>query len=161
MCSTVSTVTIKGYNSKAPDGRGSGGRMWGDVQSFYALHGLYFPNFQTSPTPAVQTLSSWSFSTWAKWLNHQLVINSTFNSPTLQWNRRLGLKDVPRSGTRSSHWAKNPSAGYFSKSFDDRQKMHWRFWGPKVILASQKELGSVMSPEYFELFWGGLVFLLL
>ena len=25
-------------------------------------------------------------------------------------------------GTRSSHWAKNPSAGYFSKSFDDRRE---------------------------------------
>ena len=64
VCSTVSAVTLKGYNSGAVDGRGSGVRMWGDgTELLCPLRAPLskFSNFTN--LEALQTLSSWGFST--------------------------------------------------------------------------------------------------
>lgn len=47
---------------------------------------------------------------------------------------------------------REPSAGYFSKSFDDRQEDALEILGSQGNTGLTEELGSVMSPEYLSYF---------
>ena len=64
VCSTVSAVTIRGYSSGAVDGRGTGVRMLGDGTELLCPPWAPLSKFSNFTNPeALQTLSSWGFST--------------------------------------------------------------------------------------------------